>query len=111
MMAAARGNERIARMLLDNGADPTVYDTQGLLEELHPSGGAHKGETAAKTARRRGHRSLAAMLDAAERSHPKRWVEPARQPVDWSVESQVKAITDNRARLLARFAAYPPPSE
>ena len=36
-------------------------------------------------------------------------MEPAREPVDWSVEAGVKGIMDNRARLLRRLAAYPPP--
>ena len=39
--------------------------------------GSLAGETAAKTTRRCGHLTLAGLLDDAERSHPKPWVEPS----------------------------------
>ena len=81
MMAAGRGNARIVRMLLKAGADPTIYDTDGLIGQILENEGPLEGETAAKTARRCGHRSLAAELDAAERSHRKKWKPPPPEPM------------------------------
>ena len=99
MTAAARGDTKVVRMLLAAGADPTIYDTTG---------------TAAAAAHRSGHLSLAKELTAAERSHPKKWVEPASAepgPGDPGyTEHMVKQITENRARLDRRIKEYPPPS-
>ena len=105
MMAAARGREPITRMLLDAGADPTIYQTQNTFELCHRDAAPHLGETAAKTARRCGHLGLAKLLDAAERNHPKAWVAPPVEQVDFSVD----LVTENRARLRRIFAAHPPP--
>ena len=80
MMAAARGDEGIVFMLLAAGADPTIYATYSAPRVFKPEGeGSLAGETAAKTARRCGHLTLAGMLDDAERSHPKLWVEPVSE--------------------------------
>ena len=73
MMAAMRGSEPIVRMLLGAGADPTIFDTEGLTGVFFDGRGSLRFETAAKTARRCGHDSLAGLLEEAERSHPKRW--------------------------------------
>jgi len=107
MMAAARGREPITRMLLDAGADPTIYQTQNTYELCRRDAAPHLGETAAKTARRFGHLGLAKLLDAAERNHPKAWVAPPVEQVDFSVD----LVTENRARLRRIFAAHPPPVE
>ena len=109
MMAAARGNSRIAHMLLAAGADPTIHDTIGFPGAF--SGGEYPiiGETAAKTARRCGHLSLAADLDAAERSHAKPWVEPGSE--QHTTENWLQQIHENRARLERRIKEYPPPPE
>jgi len=74
MMAAAAGRELIAKMLLGAGADPTIFDTEGLSSQL-TGRGPRMGETAAKTARRCGHGSLSGLLDAAEAEAAKegRW--------------------------------------
>ena len=45
------------------------------------------------------------LLDAAERNHPKAWVAPPVEQVDFSVD----LVTENRARLRRIFAAHPPP--
>ena len=83
MTAAARGDTKVVRMLLAAGADPTIYDTTG---------------TAAAAAHRSGHLSLTKELTAAERSHPKKWVEPASAepgPGDPGyTEHMVKQITE-----------------
>ena len=105
MMAAARGREPITRMLLDAGADPTIYQTQNTYELCRRDAAPHLGETAAKTARRCGHLGLAKLLDAAERNHPKAWVAPPVKQVDFLVD----LVTENRARLRRIFAAHPPP--
>ena len=107
MMAAARGHTTIVRRLLAAGADPTMYDTSGVSGMLRNGKGSIKGETAAKTARRYGHLSLANELDAAECSHPKRWVPPAEGPR--STEYYVQQIRDNRARLERIIKENPAP--
>ena len=107
MMAALRGNKPIVAMLIDAGADPTIYCTDGL---MGPMLGLAEGETAAKTARRCGHKAVAKMLDAAERAHPKSWMEPEAKQVVYSSAAMQKEVLDNRARLLRIVKAYPPPS-
>ena len=112
MMAAARGDEGIVFMLLAAGADPTIYATYSAPRVFKPEGeGSLAGETAAKTARRCGHLTLAGMLDDAERSHPKPWVEPASEegpgPGDPGyTEYAVEQIRDNRASLERRMKEY-----
>ena len=109
MMAAARGDEGIVFMLLAAGADPTIYATYSAPRVFKPEGeGSLAGETAAKTARRCGHLTLAGMLDDAERSHPKPWVEPASEegpgPGDPGyTEYAVEQIRENRASLERRM--------
>ena len=110
MMAAGRGNARIVRMLLKAGADPTIYDTIGLIGRLFKNEGPLEGETAAKTARRCGHRSLAAELDAAERSHRKKWKPPPPKPMP-STQDYVRQIRENRERLERRMKEYGAPPE
>ena len=110
MMAAGRGNARIVRMLLKAGADPTIYDTDGLIGQILENEGPLEGETAAKTARRCGHRSLAAELDAAERSHRKKWKPPPPEPMP-STEDYVRQIRENRERLERRMKEYGAPPE
>ena len=95
----------VLKLLLDAGADPTIYQTQNTFELCHRDAAPHLGETAAKTARRCGHLGLAKLLDAAERNHPKAWVAPPVEQVDFSVD----LVTENRARLRRIFAAHPPP--
>ena len=109
MMAAARGEEGIACMLVDAGADPTIYATNSEPPFFKPEKeGSLAGETAAQTARRCGHLTLAGMLDDAERSHPKPWVEPASEegpgPGDPGyTEYAVEQIRENRASLERRM--------
>ena len=109
MVAAARGKEGIAFMLLAAGADPTIYATYSTEPRIFEGAGEGSlaGETAAKTARRCGHLTLAGMLDDAERSHPKPWVEPASEgpgPGDPGyTEYAVEQIRENRASLERRM--------
>ena len=109
MVAAARGEEGIACMLVDAGADPTIYATNSEPPFFKPEKeGSLAGETAAQTARRCGHLTLAGMLDDAERSHPKPWVEPASEegpgPGDPGyTEYAVEQIRENRASLERRM--------
>ena len=112
MVAAARGKEGIAFMLLAAGADPTIYATYSTEPRIFEGAGEGSlaGETAAKTARRCGHLTLAGMLDDAERSHPKPWVEPASEgpgPGDPGyTEYAVEQIRENRASLERRMKEY-----
>ena len=113
MVAAARGEEGIACMLVDAGADPTIYATytNGIPRIFEGAGeGSLAGETAAKTARRYGHLSLAEMLDDAERAHPKPWVEPPEDrpgPGDPGyIEYEIKQQRENRASLERRMKEH-----
>ena len=112
MVAAARGKEGIAFMLLAAGADPTIYATYSTGPRIFEGAGEGSlaGETAAKTARRCGHLTLAGMLDDAERSHSKPWVEPSEErpgPGDPGyTEYEVKQMRQNRASLERRMKEY-----
>ena len=109
MMAAARGNGCIARMLLDAGADPTVAVPHG---GYHPPWAPFQpGDTAASIARRCGHLALAATLDAAELLHVSLPVNPAvpKASTMQTTEEMVKAIKDGRARKCRIMKRYPPP--
>ena len=109
MVAAARGKEGIAFMLLAAGADPTIYATYSAPPFFKPEKeGSLADETAAKTARRYGHLTLAGMLDDAERSHPKTWVEPVSEEGPGPgepgyVEYCQEQIRENRASLERRM--------
>lgn len=64
--ASARGNSEIVRILLDHGANSSAKISSDPWGELEKGGLLEVGDTALSVARRRGHKEVVAILEAAE---------------------------------------------